>query len=253
MAEHLTADEIDGLARHETTAAALERADAHLATCADCRDQLAHAVSSGSDLLAAVRIRGRAHLTFEQLESGLKNEGALEPLARQHLASCTTCRRELDDLREFETLKPRVSAAVSTERAGPRRWRIPLWSFAGAAAMLMLAVVVSRFVLSTGGPIQLTVKLVEQPAVSRPPSTLGPKGEAELSNEVLLAIARARGTAERTRQPQTIDVQIERRQYRELLRHLQDEGVMDSAMAGQLPEGDPSSIVRVRLTLVPPG
>jgi hypothetical protein len=263
MADHLTVDEIDQLSLGELPAEALERADTHLATCASCRDLLAGAVSSGCDLLDAVRAEGRSHLTFEQLERGVEDEGALDPLARQHLAACDTCHRELEDLRQFDTLQPVMrtatdaspgaNTAAQTRAAGRAWWRMPMWSFAGAAALVVLAAVIWRFVPSTAVPVQLTVQLTNQPAVAPPRSTVGSNAETDVSNEVLLAIARARGAAERTGQPQAIYVQIERRQYEGLLRQLRTEGALDSVAAGRLPEGNPSGIVRVRLTLMPPG
>lgn len=211
-----------------------------------------------SGLVAAVKAEARRHLTFDELESCLTSEEALDPLGSQHLHACDACRRELADLRAFERLPARTTQQATaehtrgTEAASRASWWT-LWPrLAGVAAGLVLAAVsVSRFIPSSSPAMQVSVQLdAGSLGATAPPSTLRPGDGVELPNEVQLALARARLAAEATRQPQTLDVRVERRLYGALLTQLDAMGVVAPG-ASELPPGHETETLRVQLNIVP--
>jgi hypothetical protein len=208
-------------------------------------------VEEHSDLVAAIGAEGRRHLTFEELESCLLNEESLDPRGRRHLASCETCRAELTDLRQFDALP--VRSVPEVETPAPRPWWLPSWRFAGAmAGVLLAAVVVWRLSPAEQDVLQLTVQVpAARPTAILPPTTLRPDGGPVLPNDIQLAIEKAQLAAERTRQEQTIELQIERRLLDALLTRLRAAGRLGPG--AEAPESEPDTVMRIAVTFVPAG
>ena len=125
-AQHVTAAEIQAyVARRLTAEDAVEISD-HLVACAECRAVIRQAEGFRGDA------RGSVDLSYEELADFMDDK--LDPVARrevmQKLARSPQARRELDDLKRFQS---EVATAVAQTLRRRSRWST--WSLPIAAAV----------------------------------------------------------------------------------------------------------------------
>jgi hypothetical protein len=148
---HPTTEELDRFVSGEALPEELARIDQHVESCDACREALSDRVPVAA--LGFTRpLEGRAHLSFETLEALLLNQASAssDPAVREHLEGCDTCAKELEDLRVFESTRPRVFAAAAPPVVRSTLWerlqdRIRAispgqlaWAGAAAAAVVVL-------------------------------------------------------------------------------------------------------------------
>jgi hypothetical protein len=172
--------------------------DAHLATCADCRNCLLAAELGAYPRRAASAMS--VHLDYEQLAAFVKGElaAAAHQQAESHVRQCAACAFQADELRAFAaTVNPR-------KRYGPpvSAWRSwldflraptlarPLLAGATFAALLIIAFVSWR-ALQNRPPAQVAVttaspELTPDPIFRPPQSTPTPSPAVEPATELAL-------------------------------------------------------------------
>jgi hypothetical protein len=266
MTEHLSPERLDLIASGEMLPDDLARADQHLRACDECREVLHTLLPSGAGLLAAVRYEAQRHLTFEELEACLTLDGerALDPLAASHLASCGTCRRELDDLRSFEAL-PSSARAITAAAAQPAPASEPrtvatswfsiraVWVGALATGFVLALVVSGLVPFGSDASNPVVVHLRPDNGVQTPsgPLALRPDASDTLAREVLVQIARAQTAATQNGTPQVLTLHLARSQYPALLDVLAAIGTFEGDPLTQQPAGGGSDTIEVAITLVP--
>lgn len=119
--KHLDAAALERYRRRTALPAELLDADAHLAACSACHD----AIRSDAESIALPPPDGPEHVTYEDLEAFV--DGKAEPLDREliaaHVAFCTICSAELEDLATLrdglEARQPPSLYLVRTPRLRP--------------------------------------------------------------------------------------------------------------------------------------
>jgi len=160
VTEHLSPVQLEDWRRRRLTPEKLLGADDHLAECAECRRLLELALHGDAPALyaeLATDAAAGAHLTFEQsadYADGLL-VGEERRMVEDHLASCAQCAPLMADLRAFrseimqdldheyrpETLPQTESLLTRVKAVLPAPLlRIPIWVYAAAPALLLLAV-----------------------------------------------------------------------------------------------------------------
>lgn len=160
MTEHLTPVQLEDWRRRRLPPEELLGADDHLAQCAECRRIIESALDNDAVALYAELATDAAvgtHLTFEQNAAyvdGLLG-GEERRMIEDHLASCAQCAPQVADLRAFRNeiardldreYRPETTALAAS---WPTRikavlpaplFKIPIWVYAAAPALLLLAV-----------------------------------------------------------------------------------------------------------------
>jgi hypothetical protein len=170
MSKHLTAQSVELYCQHRLHATELLEADAHLSTCAACRERLRERKGTG----AAVEIL-RADFQLEETEetehpsysqftayADHKLDEVDREILNSHLDACAQCAEVMQDLRGFvATLEPtsvvgkHAEQQVATKTPAFRErfvafWRSQTdwmsWQLAGAAVALLFLVGISAIV-----------------------------------------------------------------------------------------------------------
>jgi len=153
---HPTAEELERYRRRTAEPRALLAVDAHLATCERCFETV-----RAKNATVAIP-RDDAHLTFEELAAYV--DGSADAIDREaaqaHLAGCTTCRGEVDDLAQ---VRDAIAVGSRAERRGS-------WQWLAAAAVLIALILGGGWWFSRdardGGPavVQAAPSSTEVPA-----------------------------------------------------------------------------------------
>jgi anti-sigma factor RsiW len=166
---------IERYRRRALSASELLELDDHLATCADCRVQMAGSreLAAAWALLSAAPETGAAHLTYEQLAGYVDDalDGPEQGSVRQHLDQCPQCAAEARDLfaikeqlapaaRPLEAAEPSVLLSWYTRMVETFR-RPSVWLPAQAAAVAA----VTALLLFSGQVRPLRARLGKQRAV----------------------------------------------------------------------------------------
>lgn len=137
--EHLSGDVLTRYRTGNLAGAPLLEADDHLSVCPDCREKLSGQTESGA-LLQPFRLgldEETPHLPYEQLAAYV--DAALPALAvpqiEAHLANCSNCRAEVDDLKKW-------ALDLNTKHAR-KPIRKLLLAFIAVAAAIVGAIVVT--------------------------------------------------------------------------------------------------------------
>ena len=152
--QHLTLDQLANYREGRLTGELLLAADDHIAACMQCRGLLLEDSSASAQLVAVVQsLRDTTdlsvvHLSYQDLQDQLEGTTPSEKAAQveAHLRECSSCRLELQDLREFSSgvssSANKVTASNVTSIARPRR--SPYLLLLPLAAAIFLAAVIFR-------------------------------------------------------------------------------------------------------------
>lgn len=155
MSDHLTPAQLVAWRQRDLSPADLSAADAHLRACESCRTTLRSATSA-SATMASVKaaLQDAAHLQVEELETYLEGDAPAElrSMVEAHVGICERCARELRDLRAFEKMPARAPleeelVSQQAEGTGLRAGflRAPVYRWAGAAVMIVVAAILVRY------------------------------------------------------------------------------------------------------------
>lgn len=129
---HLSSDVLKAWREKTLGEAEIAPVAEHLAACAECRTAVMY--QEAASRVAAAMTGAEAHPEYEQLEALVKREAAGDErrLLERHLASCATCRTELEDLQAL--------AAGSAPKPRRTAWWIAFPAVAAVAASAFLIV-----------------------------------------------------------------------------------------------------------------
>lgn len=191
MPAHLSTQQVEQYLKRTMTPAELLAAGDHLASCPDCRSQLAAANTVGArveELRADFKEQARKsleHLDYEQLAAYVDDQ--LDEVDREivdsHVAVCAPCKEELRDLFAFrETLvesaaSPTVSGSATETfwSKAKARWGRPAsasrWAMAAGMAALVLIAAVAWLALRTQRDSRMAkVEPTPTPTITQTPS-----------------------------------------------------------------------------------
>ena len=179
MIVHLTLEQCERFTQFALTPEELLDADEHLASCAQCRDQIASRLpvtAQIAELQAGLDAAAQApgHLSFELVSRYLDNRlGNVDQEAvGSHLALCAMCVAELDDLRTFRAELSTYPARNFTPTPQPGFFdKIALWRrrvrFAAAlgAASAVAGIALVTMSLHGGAPNTAPPGILPSPMV----------------------------------------------------------------------------------------
>jgi len=242
VSNHISRDLLEAFAAGTLHAEDLARVDVHLASCEVCRTG-AGPHRGPPTVLDAVNAERRRHLRFDQLAAMASgNDDGLDALARNHLALCRGCQKELEDLRDFErsldVTPARGFDGTPAVGAAPKWWRSfwPLGGLAAAAAAVALGLYLGNAERTRspdqGSPPALELVLRPHPA--------GPSGGDSGANKALLPpvaptlpervraqVEAAAAEAARTGVTQRVTFSLRRSEYADLAQALAPLGALD--------------------------
>lgn len=191
MSKHLTAQGVELYHQHRLRAEELLEADAHLSSCAACRDQLKERAGIGAvveALRADLKIEEAAesqHPAYAQFTAYALDQ--LDNVDREimdsHLSLCAQCEEVMQDLRVFMAAPEPAPVATRSTVASPSfRDRFAAfrqshmdrgpWQFAGATALLLLLAGISAAVWfslkSPSNPVEVA-RVTPSPVVTESP------------------------------------------------------------------------------------
>lgn len=163
MTTHLSAENLEQYSRRTLAAPDLLAADDHLAACESCRE-LASRTSAGAGSLAALRADLRVaaqfdveHLEAEQMTAYVDQdlEAADLGIVESHLAICSMCLDEINDLRAFSAASQFKGSPASTRtvssgfldrvrdfRFWPADWSLPRFAVTAAGLLIFASATV---------------------------------------------------------------------------------------------------------------
>lgn len=192
MTTHLSAEILEQYRGRTLPARELLAADDHLAACESCRELAAKAPASGS-AFAALRANLRVaaqfdvdHLAAEQMAAYIDNDldEVDSGIVESHLAICSMCLDEINDLRVFIataqherpltsplTVPPGFRDRLRNFRLWPARWSPPRFAATAAGFLLVASVAAVLFYVwkSTSSPPGLVA--TTQPTSTPQPAT----------------------------------------------------------------------------------
>jgi Putative zinc-finger len=192
VTEHLTPVQLEDWRRRRLPPVELLGADDHLAECAECRRLVESALDNDVMALYAGLAADAAvgtHLKFEQSAAYVDGMlgGEERRMIEDHLASCAHCAPLVADLRAFrnevardldreyrpETTPPTGSwlARIKAVLPAPLS-RIPIWVYAAAAALLLLAV--AWWIAWRGTPNQRSPQITVASPTPAPSPSINP-------------------------------------------------------------------------------
>ena len=130
LTPHPTDSELDAFTRRTSSPADLIEIDGHLSDCAQCRSRIGERMDVNRSI-AWLQAEVGSHLRQDHLSEETivaLAGGEVIPEAAEHLRTCSSCRREVDDLRKF--------AAKKRAPAANRNFRI--WAVAAAILIAVL-------------------------------------------------------------------------------------------------------------------
>jgi hypothetical protein len=145
MHSHPTADQLEAFRQRALPPHTLNEVSQHMCSCEECRQQLEARVPIASSRRPFLVFRPQ-HLKYDDLQAAVDGAVFLSGAQKRHLANCSMCSREFEDLREF------ASRLDNTPRTSNRWSRLVLYA-AAAAVLIAASIVLTHHHATPGAPM----------------------------------------------------------------------------------------------------